>query len=114
MKIRIKDLRLRTVIGVEEWERDRPQEVVVNLELEFDGTAAGLHDRLEDTIDYKALKQRILVAVETSRYRLLECLAIGVLEIVRETPGIRAATVEVDKPGALRFARSVSVEVSFS
>ena len=113
MKIRIKNLRLRTVIGVYEWERVQPQEVLLNIDLEFDGTRAGQSDRLEDTIDYKALKRRVLDEVEASSFQLLERLATRVLEIIHEDPRIHSARVEIDKPGALRFADSVSVEVSF-
>ena len=60
MLVRIKNLRLRTVIGVYEWERNRKQDVVVNVEFDFDGQAAAASDRLEDTVDYKALTRRII------------------------------------------------------
>jgi len=112
MKIRIKGLRLRTVVGVFEWEQKAPQEVVVNVELEFDGEAAARSDDLADSVDYKRLKQRLLREVESRRYKLLEKLARHVLDIVLSNEKVLRATVEVDKPGALRFAESVSVVCS--
>jgi FolB domain-containing protein len=112
MIIRIKNLRLRTIIGVNKWERTHPQEVIINLELHFDGTKAARTDRLADTVDYKSLKGRIIEAVEASRFRLVEKLASHVLDLVTAEPRVSAATVEVDKPRALRFAESVSVTCS--
>ena len=112
MIIRIKNLRLRTIVGVNDWERQAPQDVVLNLEVAFDAGRAAKTDRLEDTLDYRALKKRIAEAVERSRFQLLEGLAAHVLELVMQEPRVSAATVEVDKPGALRFADSVSVTCS--
>jgi FolB domain-containing protein len=110
MTIKIKNLRLRTIVGVYEWERQHKQEVVVNIQVDFDGEQAAQSDRLEDTVDYKALKGRILEAVENSQFFLLERLAGRVLEIVMDEPRVQQASVEVDKPHALRFADSVSVQ----
>lgn len=114
MQVRIKNLRLRTIIGVYEWEQTRRQDVVINVVFDFDGRAAATSDRLEDTVDYKTLTRVITEAVEASRFVLLEKLADTVLQLVLADPKILAATVEVDKPGALRYADSVSVVVSGS
>jgi D-erythro-7,8-dihydroneopterin triphosphate epimerase len=111
-KLRITDLLLRTVIGDNEWERDRKQDVIINLTCEFDASKAAQSDAIADTIDYKKLKKKIMEEVENSRYRLLEKLARRVLEIAMEDARVTSATVRVDKPQALRFARSVSIEMS--
>jgi D-erythro-7,8-dihydroneopterin triphosphate epimerase len=112
MLIRIKNLTLQTIVGVNAWERRETQEVVINVEIEFDGARTGETDSLEDTIDYKKMKQKILGHAGSSRCLLLESLAQGVLNIVLEDPRVIRACVEVDKPKALRFADSVSVVVS--
>jgi D-erythro-7,8-dihydroneopterin triphosphate epimerase len=112
MLIRIKNLTLQTIVGVNAWERHEVQEVVINVELEFDGARAGESDHIDDTVDYKKMKQKILGHAESSRCHLLESLAQGVLNIVLEDPRVIRASVEVDKPKALRFADSVSVVCS--
>ncbi|MDZ7373332.1 MAG: dihydroneopterin aldolase [candidate division KSB1 bacterium] len=112
MLIRIKNLRLRTILGVEDWERRERQDVVINVEVEFDGSDAVQSDKLEHTLDYKALTKRIIQEVESSRFHLLETLAQHVLNLVLEQERVIAARVEVDKPNALRFADSVSVVCS--
>jgi FolB domain-containing protein len=84
-KLRISDLLLRTVIGDNEWERDRKQDVIINLTCEFDATKAAQSDAIADTVDYKKLKKKIMEEVENSRYRLLEKLARRILEIARRS-----------------------------
>ena len=112
MLIRIKNLRLRIVVGTNEWEREAPQDVTINVEMEFDGSEVARTDRIEDTIDYKAVKGRIIDVVEGSSFYLLDKLANRILETVMEEKKVQRATVEVDKPHALRFADSVSVSCS--
>jgi FolB domain-containing protein len=114
MIIRIKNLRLRTVIGANEWERQQAQEVVLNIELEYDGSHAAVSDRLDDALDYKQLTRQIMREVEAANYFLLEKLAARVLDIIRAQPAVTRAAVEIDKPSALRFADSVSVACSFT
>lgn len=112
MIIRIKNLRLRAVIGLNDWERDVHQDLIINIELAFDGEKAGQSDDIADTVDYKAMKQRIRSEVESSHYKLLEALATHILDIVMAEERVLRASVEVDKPHALRFADSVSVTCS--
>lgn len=111
-KLSIVDLLLRTVIGDNEWERDIRQDVIINLSFEFDAAKAMQSDSIADTVNYKQLKRKIIAEVEGSRYRLVEKLAAAVLAIVMEDSRVLAATVRVDKPQALRYAKSVAIEMS--
>lgn len=110
--IRIKNLSLRTIIGFNEWERNKKQDVVMNIEIEFEAGKAIGSDNIKDSLDYKEIKNEIIASVEVSGFQLLETLANHVLEIVMNHPQVLAARVEVDKPHSLRFAESVSVVVS--
>lgn len=112
MIIRIKNLRLRAVIGLNDWERKVQQDLTINIEMGFDGEKAGVSDDIGDTVDYKALKKRIRSEVEASHYKLLEALGTHILNIVMDDARVQRASVEVDKPHALRFADSVSVTCS--
>jgi D-erythro-7,8-dihydroneopterin triphosphate epimerase len=111
-KIRITNLRLRTIIGANEWERDVEQDIVINVVIDYDATNASKSDNLKDTIDYKTLTKKIIKHVQSSRYFLLEKLADKILTLVLDTPKVTEALVRVDKPLALRFADSVSVELT--
>ncbi|MBD3421682.1 MAG: dihydroneopterin aldolase [Chitinivibrionales bacterium] len=109
--IRIDDLSLRTIIGFNEWERKKKQEVLINVSMEFDHCRAAQTDDVADTLDYKTIKKSIITLVEESSYNLIEKLAHEILVVIMLDERVRKAAVRVDKPHALRFARSVSVEV---
>ncbi len=109
--IRISDLKLRTIIGIFDWERTTKQTVIINVEMRCDVIKSAKTDRIEDTLDYKKLNKKIIKHVEESRYGLIEKMADQVLKIVLEDKKVKSTKVRIDKPGALRFARSVSVEL---
>jgi len=110
-RILIIDLRARCVLGVSDEERREKQDITVNLSLAADLRQAGRSDRFADAVDYRALKKRILAMIEDSHYYLVEALAERIAEICLEHPGVTQAQVRVEKPSALRFARSVGVEI---
>jgi dihydroneopterin aldolase len=108
----VRDLRVRTVIGVEERERKAPQEVVVNLDLEADFDAAAKTDDLALSVDYAAVAALVQEHAATARFRLLEALAGSITTLVLgRFPLVRALTVRIEKPGAVPGARSVGVEL---
>ncbi len=111
-RIRICDLLTRCILGVNESERREKQDVVINLAIYTDLRKAGKSDRIEDTVDYRALKKRVLAMVENSQFILEEALAEAVAELCLEQQQVRQVDVRVEKPHALRFARSVAVEIS--
>lgn len=111
-KIYIRDLTARCIIGINEDERINKQEIVLNIIMETDLHAACASDRIEDTTDYKTIKNDLITLVEHSSYFLIEKLADVVAQRCLQAPKVNRVTVCVDKPGALRFARSVAVEIT--
>lgn len=109
--IRIKNLALRTIIGTTEYERRDRQDVIINIALEVDASKAAETDDIKDTVNYRTLTKRIIKEVEGSNYYLLEKLADSILGIVMDMEDVLWARVQVDKPHALRFAESVSIEM---
>ena len=112
MIIRIKNLKLKAIVGLNDWERKRLQPITINIAMTVDEAAVVESDDIHDTVDYKDLKKQIIQAVATSHYFLIEKLAHHILEIVMQNSKVLRATVELDKPGALRFSDSVSIECS--
>jgi len=110
-RIIIRDLKISTIIGTFEWERKEKQDVVLNIEISCELRKAGKSDKLEDTVDYKTLKKRIIDLLVKAEYFLIEKAAESIAELCLATPGVIKAKVTVDKPGALRYARSVAVEI---
>jgi len=110
-RIIISDLRVRCIVGINDEERREKQDVTINISIYGDFTKPGRSDRFEDAVDYRAIKKRVLSMVESSKYFLLEALAETVADICLEDRRIEKVEVRVDKPAALRFARSVGVEI---
>lgn len=109
--ILIKDLLARCIVGINDEERREKQDVVINITLTADLKKACVTDRFEDTVDYRAVKKKVLTIVESSSYYLVEALAEKIAHTCLEFKGVTAANVLVEKPSALRFARSVGVEI---
>jgi D-erythro-7,8-dihydroneopterin triphosphate epimerase len=107
--INIRDLRLRTFIGFNPEERQKLQDVVINIEIEYRLVGAVLDDCVADALDYKQITKRVIRHVEDNRFLLLEALVADVLEICSDHPSVKRARVTIDKPHALRFADSVSL-----
>jgi FolB domain-containing protein len=111
-RILIRDLMLRCIVGINEDERREKQDVRINIVLYTDLRLAGRTDRFEDAVDYRAIKKRIVALVEGSSYFLVEALAEAVAAACLEDVRVPRVRVRVEKPGALRFARSVGVEIT--
>ncbi|MGD8812886.1 MAG: dihydroneopterin aldolase [Anaerolineales bacterium] len=110
-RIQISDLMLRAIIGVNDWERVERQDVLLNITLFGDLRAAGDSDQIDDTINYRTVTKQIIQHVESSKRFTVEALAADVARICLQANGVTRARVRVEKPGALRFAHSVGVEI---
>ncbi|MCU0522157.1 MAG: 2-amino-4-hydroxy-6-hydroxymethyldihydropteridine diphosphokinase [Anaerolineae bacterium] len=113
-RIHIKDLRLRTVVGINKEERENRQDVLINITLDADTRAAGVSDEIGDAVNYRTITKRVIRMVEASRFFLVERLAAEIAAICLADPRVAAARVTLEKPGALRYARSVGVEIARS
>jgi FolB domain-containing protein len=109
--IRIHDLLLRAVIGINEEERRDRQDVLINIALYANLRSAGVSDDIRDAVNYRTLTKQVIKRVEESQFYLVEKLAAEIAAICLEDPRVERVQVRVEKPGALRFARSVGVEI---
>ncbi|HBO4852462.1 TPA: dihydroneopterin triphosphate 2'-epimerase [Pseudomonas aeruginosa] len=107
-RIRVKDLRLRTFIGIKEEEILNKQDVLI---LYPAADAVEVND-IEHALNYRTITKAIIRHVEENRFALLERMTQEILDLVMENPAVRYAEVEVDKPHALRFAESVSITLA--
>jgi D-erythro-7,8-dihydroneopterin triphosphate epimerase len=110
-QIQIKDLLLRTIIGINEEERRNRQDVLINIVLHADTRAAGASDNINDAVNYRTIAKRVIERVEGSSFCLVEKMAAEIASICLQDPRVEAVDVRLEKPGALRFARSVGVEI---
>lgn len=110
--IRVKDLLIRTYIGFNPDELVNKQDVLINLEMETDIPTEALEaDEPVGIFDYKTVTKKVIALVQDGRFKLLEVLTKQILDLIMEDERISRARVEVDKPHALRFAESVSLQM---
>ena len=110
----IKDLVARGILGVRDWERKRAQDILINLTLFTDTKRAGETDSLEDCVNYSTMSKKILAHAESAARLTVEALANDLAKICLEDKGVQKVIVRVEKPGAVRFAGSVGVEIERS
>ncbi len=102
---------MRGVIGINDWERERPQDILIQLEMFVDARRAGATDDMADSVNYRTVAKKVIAYAETSEHFLVEALASGIARLVLVEHGVSRVRVRVEKPGALRFARSVGIEI---
>ncbi len=107
--IYIKDLRVKTIIGIFDWERKVRQEVSIDIEFPFDCVKAASTDSIDDAIDYKAITKAVIKFVEDSSFNLQESLAEGIASLIKNDFDIKSLKLRVSKPGALRGAKDVGL-----
>lgn len=110
-KIRINGLFLRTIIGINHDEREHKQDVLINLSLDVDTRPAARTDQIEDAVNYKTITKNVIDLVENSRFFLVERMADEIARLCLKDPRVEAVKVSIEKPAALRFARSVGVVI---
>jgi dihydroneopterin aldolase len=107
----LRDLRIRTIVGIWEWERRLPQVVSIDLDMATDIRRAAGSDHINDTLDYKAVTRRIKAFVADSRFNLIETMAEQIAGIIIGEFGVPWVRVAVHKPWAIRGSRDVGVAI---
>jgi len=112
--IRIKKLLLRTYIGFNDEEIREKQDVIINMTIDVDLSHTIRNDVVDGSYNYKTITKNVIELVQGQKYNLLETLTQSILDEIMKYKKVRSARVEVDKPHALRFAESVSIELEAS
>ena len=110
-QIHIRDLLVRGILGINDDERTNRQDILLNITLSADLRPAAASDDIADAVNYRTLTKQVIEHVESSSCLLVERLATEVAKLCLADERVSEAQVTVEKPGALRFARSVGVTV---
>jgi len=113
-RILISDLKARGIIGVNDWERITRQTILINASIYTDTRLAATSDDLNDTINYRTLAKKLQAHAENSARFTVEALANDLAQICLEDPRVIKVLIKVEKPRAVRFSRSVGVEIERS
>jgi len=105
----IHDLRIETIIGIYDWERQIKQIVSIDLEMGTDIRKAAASDAIDDTLNYKAVAKRLIQFVGDSHFMLVETLGERIAETVLTEFQVPWLRLTLSKPGAVRGARDVGI-----
>ena len=107
--IYLHDLKIECIIGIWEWERRIKQTIIIDLDMAADIRRAAASDKIEDTLNYKAISKRLIDFVGNSQFKLVETLAEKVAELLLAEFKILWVRVRINKKGAVRGAGNVGV-----
>lgn len=110
-KVIIKNLLVRGIIGVNDWERKRPQDILINITLFTDTRRAAETDDINDCVNYSTVSKKVQEHAESAEKLTVEALANELVKICLEEQNVQKVVIRVEKPGAVRFAESVGVEI---
>ncbi|HTX91461.1 MAG TPA: dihydroneopterin aldolase [Anaerolineales bacterium] len=110
-QIFITDLEARGILGINDWEREKPQTIRINIVLFADLRRIGESDDIRDGVNYRTVAKQALAHAETAGRFTVEALAEDLAGLCLKEPGVQKVRVRVEKPGAVRFSRSVGVEI---
>ena len=105
----IEDLRIETIIGIYDWEREIRQVVAIDLEMATDNTRPAASESIDDALNYKAVAKRLIKFVGESEFLLVETLAERIADILLTEFGVPWCRVRINKQGAVRYVRDVGV-----
>ena len=110
-KVFIRDLKVTGILGIHDWERVTPREIIINVTLFADTRRAAKSDDINDCVDYSATAKKIRAHAESAARMTVEALANDLTELCLKEPRVKKVIVRVEKPGAVPEAASVGVEV---
>lgn len=107
----VRDLRPRVIVGIEPWEREKRQELSIDIDLAWDISRAAASDDIAHTVNYRAVAKAVQKHAEESAYFLVETLAERLVALIRDEFDVPWVRLRLHKVGAVRFSASVGVEI---
>jgi len=107
----VRELAVKALIGVHDYEKDEPQKLVISVDLTVLEEPAGHDDKIENVVCYGEIADRVQSICSRGHINLIETLAERIAQACLEDRRVQAARVRVEKPDALADCASVGVEI---
>lgn len=108
-KIFIDQLKLQTIIGIHDWEREQKQTILLDIEIAYDIKAASYSDKIIDSIDYFTVCERLKTLADHHSYQLVESFAEEISRIILQEFSSPWVKIKITKPEAVPEAKGVGV-----
>jgi 7,8-dihydroneopterin aldolase/epimerase/oxygenase len=110
-KVLIRQLKIETIIGIYEWEKQLHQSLWLDLDMAWDNRPAATSDDYQLALCYETVSKRLTELVTERPIGLIETVAEMVATCVMTEFGVPWVKVVVMKPGAVASAAAVGVEI---
>ena len=110
-KVIIQNLRVRGILGIHDWERVTPREIIINATMFADTHAAAQSDNISDCVNYSDMAKKLRAHAESAARMTVEALANDLADLCLQESKVMKVILRVDKPGAVPEADSVAIEV---
>jgi FolB domain-containing protein len=111
-EIEIRNMRVRAILGINDWERKKKQDIVISIRFNYDASQAIKDDNVKHAVNYKTITKKVMQFVEDSSYFLIETLTDTIFEMINEIEAVKQVCITVQKPHALRFCDNLLVKRS--
>lgn len=108
----IEGLKVETVIGAYDWERNIKQTLVLDIEMSWDIQKAAQTDDLIYCLDYAEISQKVIDYLESQQFELIESVAENIVALIFKEYATDRITLKVNKPGAVKAANNVAVKIT--
>jgi FolB domain-containing protein len=111
-EIKITNMRVRAILGINDWEREKKQDIIISIKFRYDASLAIADDDVKHAVNYKTITKKVMKFVEESNYFLIETLTDTIFEQINEIEAVEQTCITVEKPHALRFCDNLVVKRS--
>jgi dihydroneopterin aldolase len=110
----LEQVAVKTTLGVPDWERLKPQTIILDIEIGCDLSKSCQSDAIEDTVDYGEVVKRIRETLKENSFKLVEALAEHVCQLILEEFKATSVKIKVAKPAILPGLKALGVIVERS
>lgn len=111
MKIKIKDFKLKTNIGIYDWEKKFEREILINIEIDILNSPSLYTDLIDDTVDYEFIYNEIKNLVKNKKFNLIEKMAQEISDLIMLDSRIDKCKIEIDKMNIFDEVKSCSISL---
>ena len=107
----IKDFIIEEIIGIHKHEKIKKQKIKFNIVLDVNQNSLPDEKNIKSIVDYEKITNKLENLTRSKKYNFLESLVEDSFKEIFEDERINSVTIKIEKPEAIKNAKSVGVEV---
>lgn len=111
-KVFVKNLEIKTIIGIHDFEREQPQRILVSLTMFTDFTKPALTDNIADAVNYQLICEEVITIAQKAQCLLLERLSVLIADHILANYQVQKVEVTLNKPDIIPETEAVGVSIT--